>query len=78
MFNHPTWYNYAADVRVCINRLPRNSQEGQRRFQLVLNSHGIAQTEHAYLGTFGDWEYLIESFDGNHAKGKLKIAPDAR
>ena len=61
------WYNYASEVSEKINRLPRNSQEGPRRFQIVLNSHFIALTEHDYLGTFSDWEYLIESF-GDVAK----------
>ena len=68
MFNQPTWYHYAAEVRGSIERLPRNAKEGQRRFQIVLNSHHIAEVEHDYLGTFGDWEYLIDSFDGNRAK----------
>ena len=60
--NRPTWHNYAAEVRAKINQLPSNWQKGPRRFQLVLYSHFIALDEHDYLGTFSDWDYLIESF----------------
>jgi len=67
MTKRPTWYHYACEVRVKLNRLYQDSQEDPRRFQLMLNSHLAAVTEHDYLGTFGDWEYLIETL-GSVAK----------
>ena len=55
----PTWYHYACEIRVKIDSLPQNSQ--LRRFQLILDSHQDAVTEHDYLGALSDWEYLIET-----------------
>jgi len=61
LMKRPTWYHYACEISLSIKRLPDNSQR-RRRFQFVLNSHYIAKTEHDYIGTFSDWEYLLESF----------------
>lgn len=71
MAKRPTWYHYACEVRVKINGLPQYSQEGPHRFQLMLNSHMAAVTEHDYLGTFSDWEHLLETFDGVEKAGRL-------
>ena len=65
MFETETWFNYAGNVRASIASLPRNFMKGQRRFQIVLNSHITAIAEHDYPGTFNDWEALIEGPDRN-------------
>jgi hypothetical protein len=56
------WYDYASDVRATIDRLPGDSKEGARRFQIALESHLTAQSEYHYRGTFSDWYYMIERF----------------
>ena len=65
MFETETWFNYAGKVRRSIASLPRNLLKGQRRFQIVLDSHITAIAEHGYPGTFNDWEDLIQGSDGN-------------
>jgi len=62
MLSHHTWYEYAADVRASIDRLPHNSRIDERRCQILLSSHITAITEHSYPGTFKEWESLIEVF----------------
>ena len=61
MSKHATWNDYASDVQVKIDSLPLDSKESSRRFQIALESHLIAQSEHDYLGTFSDWYYMIKS-----------------
>ena len=65
MLETETWFNYAGKVRASIMSLPRNFLKGQRRFQIVLDSHVTAIAEHGYPGTFNDWEDLIEGSDCN-------------
>ena len=62
MTKQPAWFDYASDVRAMIDRLPGDSKESVRRFQIALESHLTAQSEHRYRGTFSDWYYTIESF----------------
>ena len=62
MSKQPAWYDYASDVRAKIDRLPDDSKEGVRRFQIALESHLTARSEHHYRGTFSDWYYMIERF----------------
>ena len=60
MFKHPTWNDYASDVKAKIDSLPGDSKESLRRFQIALESHLVARSEHDYLGTFSDWYYMIK------------------
>ena len=61
MTKHPTWNDYACDVKATIDSLPGDSKESSRRFQIVLESHLVARSKHDYLGTFSDWYYMIKS-----------------
>jgi len=60
MFKHPTWNDYASDVKAKIDSLPGDSKESSRRFQIALESHLVARSEHDYVGTFSDWYYMIK------------------
>jgi len=42
-----------------IDRLPGDSKESVRRFQIAIESHLTAQSKHCYPGTFSDWYYTI-------------------
>ena len=56
----PPWLAYATKVKAKIERLRRNATYQDRRDNAVYRSYQVVKEKHRYVGTLGDWDFILE------------------
>lgn len=67
----PRWLTFAAKVRTRISRLRRNKTYQERRNAEVYRSYHEVKEKYRYVGTLGDWDFIVAEAESLPGKPKL-------